>query len=412
MGGAGRAGGCDLGVLALAEPFPLWLAQRQGAGPLLAVTQAARVIHASPAARRAGVKPGMSKEQACLRAKGLAVVAREALAEESGWAELLAELAELTPRLEAVGKGRFWLDLPVAEAGWLAQAYGFRTGVSPWLEVALLAALATWPGNFREIAAGQEGEFLARLPLRFLAAVGLDSVSQTRLAWLGVKTAGELASWQRSQLEAYLGAAGAALWPYLHGPWRRRVGLYRRPLQLRMSLNFPASLEPAEYLPALAELAQKGEGLLAGRAASGLSLLVRAGGLTFKGWRQPKLPLRDSGQILRAAQAAFWACGAAGLEVTRLEIGLEGIFRPNEATGLWQGPRRTVPGLVRVRWLDPQALSADQAFVFEEVGDADRELAGAGGNLGWATLGGLVGLPAQGGGGAGLLELERPLVAR
>lgn len=411
MAGAGRAGGFDLGILALAEPFPLWLAQRQGAGSLLALTQSGKVIHASPAARRAGVKPGMVKEQARLRAQGLAVVAREALAEESGWAELLAELAELTPRLEAVGKGRVWLDLPAAEAGWLAQAYGFRTGVSPGLEMALLAALATWPGEVREIAAGQEGEFLARLPLRLLAGVGLDPVSQNRLAWLGVKSAGELVNWKRSQLEAYLGAAGEAIWPYLHGPWRRWVSLYRRPLQLRTAINFPASLEPADYLPALAELARQGEGLLAGQAASGLSLLVRAGGLTFRGWRQPKLALRNSGQILRASEAAFWACGAAGLEVEGLEIVLEGIFRPSEATGLWQGPRRSVRGLVRVRWLDREALSADQAFVFEEVGDADRELAGAGGNRGRAALGGLVGLPAQGDGGAGFLEFERPLVA-
>lgn len=384
------------------DPLPLYLAQR--ADPALA--QAAlvcvedqRVLHASAAAHRLGITPGMRLSGARMRVEGLQVVDAREPDIEHAWEALLHELHAITPWLEEGGhpggrrRGRVFLQLDSAEAQTLAERYGARAGAAESREIAELAALASHAGACRTVTPGGEASFLARLPLRFLKGVGASGKNLTRLHWLGLATVGELAGWSASQLRSYLGAEGEALLPYLHGPYRTRLRPRRTPEVLRRSLAFdePAR-EPHQLLPALERLADALERALAGRAARRLTLTAGLAGDQRSATRLSKRPLARAQQIRQQALFALQDSGATaaglGAGIERLTVELASPRRLGIQSGLWRAREqrqraleatleRYPAAMVRFAWRDPYAEADDLAWGWERLTAADVVVAGA-----------------------------------
>lgn len=394
------------------DPFPLWLAERRDGSlqrtPCVAVEEG-RVRHANAAARQHGITHGMRVEGARLRVGSLHVVANHEPDLAQAWAELLAALSASSPWLAPLRRGLVLLRLPAIEAEQLAQTFSARAGIAADRHSAELASATATPGTPRRVAPGDEDTFLERLPLRFLRTVGLSDGDLTRLHWLGLRHAGDLARWSAAQVRGYLGATGAALLPYLHGPREGALPRWHPPVTLQRQLDAdPPLLEPHQLTPALSHLADGLVATLGERQARLLSVEVTAGGRTWRATRRLKRPLATHGAIVRQAQATLGDSGVAaaqaggsGIETLRLTLG---ELQPRVAQGgLWAARRqreealdavsaRFNDALVGVHWGDPHAPASDQAWRWHALDPATTHATPSGS----AALHDQVPLPAPG----------------
>ncbi len=364
------------------EPLPLWLAERGdpslARAPMVAADEG-RVLHANPPARRHGITRGMRLDGALLRAPHLHVVATREPDLAHAWHEVLHELADWTPWVAGLRRGLALLRLHPGETEPLAKAFHGRVGVASDRHTAELAAASAVAGQVRSVAAGDESAFLARLPLRFLRALGLGEGDLTRLHWLGLQSVGDLARWSEPQLRGYLGAAAGALLPYLHGPRDACVPIWTAPVQLRRDLRFDEpQREPWQLDPAIERLAMALEEALEGRGGVRLTVELEVGGIARSVTRIAKRPLSRAAVIARHAHAALRdssivadAVGHGGVEA--LALTLDEPRRHTAQEGLWatraQRSRalesigeRFPDALVRIAWGDPHAPASDQAW--------------------------------------------------
>lgn len=362
------------------SPFPLYLAQREQPHrkrvPLV-VAQEQRVLHANAPARRHGVVPGMRLDGARMRVGNLEVAEYTEPDLQHAWSAILQELGEYTPWLEAAGRGRVFAKLSLDEAHELARHYDVPVGVADDVQTAELAAVTARPSYPRQVSSLQASGFIDRLPLHFLKGVGLSNANYTRLQWLGVVNAGDLARWGAPQLRAYLGEEGAALIPYLHGPRRVGVRPYQQPETVRRSLAFTEPvLEPHELLNALDRLSSELEKALAGRVAQRLTLTATTPGGKQRASRLAKRPLQQARHIRQQALFALQDSRAQGRPIQRLTLELASPTRVGQQESLWpqrqrrqQALRATLerfPGSQRrLVWRDPYAQAADLAWKWE-----------------------------------------------
>lgn len=361
-------------------PLPLYLAQR--AEPELkhvplVIAGEQHVLHANAAAKRHGVTSGMRLEGARMRVVGLEERSFQEPDLEYAWGTLLQELHGLTPWLESGPRGRVFARLDLHEAEEVARTYDVRAGLAGDVETAELAALAASPGGVREVSGPQLAGFLARLPLRFLKGIGVSEANLTRLHWLGLATAADLASWSAPQIRAYLGAEGATILAYLHGPRRTELQPYRLPITVQRSLAFPEPVrEPHQLLPAIDRLASELERALAGRAARRLTLTATLPGTQRRASRLAKRPLQQARHIRQQALFALHDSRAEGRPIERLTLELSSPERTGAQDGIWPQRERREQALEatlerfpsaprHLVWRDPHAQAADLAWAWE-----------------------------------------------
>lgn len=365
-------------VAIVVEPFALWLAEHRDPSlrrtPLVACAEG-RVAHANAAARRKGIERGMQLTGARLRAATLVEAASDEPTLRAGWDALVRELLQRTPWVDGGRRGRLLARLSEREARELATELHARVGVADDLQSAELCALASPLGEARSLDTDERASFLQRLPLRFLRGIGLSDGDLTRLQWLGVRSAGELASWRAEQLHGYLGDKAAAVVHYLKGPLHTTLTPYAPPVVLRRSLSFERpSFEPADIDPALDRLARSLALALAleGRAAQHLTLIAERGPNARHATRQAKTPLRQARQILQQARFALRDSGAAphGIDTLILELGAPqssaeqgGLWRQREQReeALHALLERYPQSVKRPEWRDPFAPSAEHS---------------------------------------------------
>lgn len=361
-------------------PLPLYLAQR--AEPELkhvplVIAGEQHVLHANVAAKRHGVTSGMRLEGARMRVVGLEERSYQEPDLEHAWGTLLQELHGLTPWLESGPRGRVFARLDPHEVEEVARTYDVRAGLASDVETAELAALAASPGGVREVSGTQLEGFLARLPLRFLKGIGVSEANLTRLHWLGLATAADLASWSAPQIRAYLGAEGATVLAYLHGPRRTELRPYRLPISVQRSLTFPEPVrEPHQLLPAIDRLASELERALAGRAARRLTLTATLPGTQRRASRLAKRPLQQARHIRQQALFALHDSRAEGRPIERLTLELSSPERTGAQDGIWPQRERREQALEatlerfpsaprHLVWRDPHAQAADLAWAWE-----------------------------------------------
>lgn len=242
------------------------------AGQALAVFSgnggAARVVAASRAARRAGVRCGLSLAQARAAVPKLMARGNDPECERSAREALLEAAESFSPRVEDGGDGIAYVDLegldclwasdpdgPGAEAGVALRRLGqsvvaaveaaglpARVGIATGKLVARVAADA--PESPVVVPPGLEAQFLSALPLVRLSPP--PEISEILRRW-GLSTIGDLARLSEADVESRLGRAGREL-------HRAAQGIDPRPLLPRrvppvfhegMDLEWPlVALEP------------------------------------------------------------------------------------------------------------------------------------------------------------------------
>ncbi len=374
------------------SPFPLYLAERaephRKRVPLVVVEEQ-RVLHANAPAKRHGVIPNMRLAGARMRVGNLEVAEFTEPDLQHAWSSLLQELNEYTPWVEAGGRGRVFVRVSPDEAHELSRRYDVPVGVADDLETAELASVSALAGSPRQVSALEVSAFIDHLPLHFLKGVGLTGANYTRLQWLGLVSAGDLARWGAPQIRAYLGQEGGALLPYLHGPRRADLRPYHQPPTLRRSLTFTEpALEPREVHGALDRLSAELEKALDGRVAQRLTLTATTPGGKQRASRLAKRPLQQARHIRQQALFALQDSRAEGLPIQRLTLELASPARVGQQEGLWpqrerrqQALRATLerfPASQRhLVWRDPYAQAADLAWKWEGYVDQGGAYAGA-----------------------------------
>ena len=157
-----------------------------------------RVLEATDAAARAGVRPGMALREATRAVPRAAIVLDDAARAGRAWRRTLDVLARLPARVEAGEPGLAFVRIPRGDAAarWFALV---RTIVEP---LGLPVRCGAGPNRFTALVAahraadavcrpGREAAFVADAPLELL---DLDEDVALRLRLLGVRTLGQLAA--------------------------------------------------------------------------------------------------------------------------------------------------------------------------------------------------------------------------
>ena len=220
----------------------------------------AQIIALTPAARLAGVEPGLTAPSALARCPDLILRQRQPDAEAEARASLLAGAATLAPLVEDTSPGIATVDvstLPVdqrrprlqAALGQLAQLGLTATaGLAPTPLLALYAASLPRSSDSGLRIVDSPRDFLADLPL---AVATPTSEQQEILGLWGVHTLGQLSALPKTEVAQRLGPDGLALWERAAGEATRPI----RPLPppqtfaAELELEFPIeTLEPLLFL--------------------------------------------------------------------------------------------------------------------------------------------------------------------
>lgn len=249
---------------------------------------AARLVAATRAARRAGLKPGITLPQARVLLPKLTARPRDPECERSAQ-EALVEAAEtISPRSEDAGEGVVYLDVLGLDRRFAherqigvalidaAEAEGLpvRVGIASNKLAARVAADASPSPTV--IPPGEESAFLAPLPLERLAPA--VHVATTLERW-GVRSVGELARLPAAEVASRLGRVGSELHAIARGLDPQPLIPRNPPAVFRegMSLEWPlVALEPFLFVgrAALDRLCSRleGRGLACKRLELSLSL--------------------------------------------------------------------------------------------------------------------------------------------
>ncbi|HEX7125307.1 MAG TPA: hypothetical protein VF406_05935, partial [Thermodesulfobacteriota bacterium] len=220
------------------------------------------VREATPAAERAGVRPGMTLAQASVLCAGLA--AHPPLPEEraAAEAEALGVLAAHAPRLATDHRGAFFLGLAGMDR-LIADERDYATRVRGALAALGLPArvavaghpFAAWIAARRDlgpIAPGGDARLLAAVAV---AELDLGDQARALLELLGITAAGEIARLPRGTLARRLGPEGERLERLCRGEWLApgtrptAAALPRDPADAALDLESPVeSLEPLLFL--------------------------------------------------------------------------------------------------------------------------------------------------------------------
>ena len=181
------------------------------------------VLSASQEARRYGLRPGMTMTRARRMCPPLVVLPGHFDLYEQFSQQILYLCHEETPLVEPAGVGAAWADL--TGMGRLKQrtpretVAQLRRTVWDWLRVSIsvgsganktvarIASRVRKPGALIEVAAGEERQFLAPLPVNWLDGVNFSMRSALEIA--GIVRVGELAKAPLEIIHAAMGPAAA-----------------------------------------------------------------------------------------------------------------------------------------------------------------------------------------------------------
>lgn len=283
---------------------------------------AARVVAATRPARRAGLRPGMTLPQARALVPDLQVHPRDPAGERSAQ-ETLLEIAEsFSPRVEDAGEGLVYLDIegldryvsrsapkqspklgPEHDLGGSLAVAGQVAGLPIWVGIASskLAArvAAEIPDSPLIVAAGEEADFLAPLPLARLTP---ETETIATLDTWGLHSIGDFAALSKNEVSSRLGRTGHRLHLQARGLDSRPLIPHPSPPVFRegMDLEWPlVNLEPLLFIArgALERLCRRLEQRGLGCARLDLSLRLEPEGLHERSLQLPS-PTRDARTLL------------------------------------------------------------------------------------------------------------------
>jgi len=329
-------------VRTLVVSCPDWPVTATGRPPLepTAVVAGQHVVAASPAARRAGVRPGQRRRQAQSCCPELVVLPRD-LGQEARAFEPLVAALEAFGALVAVG-----------EPGWMgiatrgpARYFGGEASLAEAVAAAVASVLpvpgaplhvGVADGPFAATLAASRGAvvqpggtaaFLAPFPIEALGVPELADV----LRRLGITTLGRLAALDEAVVAARFGAAGARAHRLASGREEGPLAVAHPPRELAVGREFDPPLESLDALGFAARALA--EGFCGRLAAAGLSCTLL------------ELEVRVAGRRPVARRWASEGAWSAALVAERLRWQLEALAT---APGAAQGEGRGGVAAVRL----------------------------------------------------------------
>lgn len=215
------------------------LASRSQSLALLAPEAGRRLWQVSPLARRAGVRPGMTVNQAIGLCATLKLFEPDPVHYDEQFARLVAALVTVSPVVEPAELGRVFvgtdgleglyggpeeivdkIQMRIAdcelrignssvESAIANPQSAIRVGWGKGKFVSWVAATRARPGEAVIVPPGEERKFLAA---QALAALPLDPDTHRRLRQLGIRTLGALSALPEEAVVSQFGRAGRRLW--------------------------------------------------------------------------------------------------------------------------------------------------------------------------------------------------------
>jgi len=193
------------------------------------------VASASYEARAFGVRAGMPLTQAYRFCPKAIFLQGSFPAYRDASEKFMAILADFSPCLEPAGLDEAYLDVTGCEAYGTPRQLALRikervkkelkliasVGVASCKVVAKIASDLGKPDGLVEVAAGQEKDFLAPLPVASLPGVGKKT--EHALKAMGISTIGQLATLPPEAINNRFGAAGVMIHHYANGIDNREV---------------------------------------------------------------------------------------------------------------------------------------------------------------------------------------------
>jgi DNA polymerase-4 len=194
------------------------------------------------------------------------------------------------------------------------------------------------PNAITDVLPGQEAEFLAPLPVERLWGVGPKTAAQ--LAQIGVKTIGELALQDESNLVSLFGKTGRHLSLHARGIDDTPIVTYHAPKSISQETTFAKDIRDEQQLRhTLTELSQNvGKQLRQeGYAAATIKIKIRWPDFTTL-TRQVTLPgpTDQDNQIIEATWSLFMKVWKPGRAVRLIGVGASGLGSPQRQLSLWE----------------------------------------------------------------------------
>ena len=259
------------------------LASRPQPLALLAPHAGRRLWQVAPLARRAGVRPGMTVNQAIGLCPTLKLCEPDPVHYDEQFARLVAALVTVSPVVEPSELGRVFVGTDgleglygapteqmekiecVVRGAWCSTARtedpvttdsnhvprttlissSVRFGWGKGKFVSWVAATRARPGAAVIVRAGEEEQFLSVQPL---AALPLDPDTHRRLRQLGIKTLGALAAIPEEAVVSQFGRAGRRLWRLAAGRISEPVMGQAAPEPIVAALSFFSPVGELELL--------------------------------------------------------------------------------------------------------------------------------------------------------------------
>ena len=364
----------------------------------------ARLVACSPAARAAGIRPGMRPGRARALASSVDLVSHDERVEATLCAasdDLARALAPVAPRLLVVEPGVLWLEPAartasgerafgheVVAAATAAEIPGGRVGIADG-PVAAAAATRLRGHPVHRVEVGGDRSFLATLPVH---ALPIGDALCDLLHALGVRGVSTLQGMDPGELEARFGAPGRRAWRLACGEDPRRPVTPRPGVDQRVEVPL---LEPCRTEEPLLFVVRGAVGrVVAGLAARGLAIarvavtLDRERGEPIVIELTPSRPASDPAllfQLVRArmrqqlaeAVAAEHAPGVVGVVVEAVRTTPAGPRQGDLFSARWSDPAAAEVALARI-----EGRLGEGAVVTAQARDEHRpEAAGA-----WRTV--------------------------
>jgi DNA polymerase IV len=323
------------------------------------------LILASPAARAVvydmseeayqdGVRKGMLLSQAQRRCRQATVLPPRPEQYQRVLQHCLSHARSYTPLVEqSSGNGHLFLDVtgthrlfgPAPDIGWrlrnaLRREFGLDPiwSLAPNKLVAKVASRLVKPSGEYIVAAGEEGSFLAPLPLHLLP--GVRAEEQARLAELNIRLIGQAALLTRTDLGLICGQRAHCLYETLRGVDQEPVQTRdqsRRQLEEQHTFS-PDTNQEAEVRSALARLTMNAGATLRRRSLGCRRVIVTltySDGITTSRQVLAKTPTNDDQPLIALSCTALYRAWRRRTRLRQLALHYDRLCRPAHQLSLF-----------------------------------------------------------------------------
>lgn len=319
------------------------------------------VASASYPARKFGVRSAMPMSQAVHLCPDLIIVPQTFDAYRKRSKEVMDLLRDTTPYVEQLSIDEAFMDVTILNDTIDVIAGKLQIRINQELELPcslggasnkLIAKTANTVGKSRQpkdkppntitiIPAGEERNFMGKLPIRELWGVGEKTAE--KLQSLGLRTIGDIANWSEQDLSARFGKIGRDLWQHANGIDHRAVEIDSETKSISKETTFTYDVrDETELKHTLRELSDGVGRQVRKSSLYGTTVKIKLRWSDFSTLtRQMTLnnPTDRDDEIYQAAEVLFEQFWVKNKPVRLIGVGVSGFADPHRQIGLWDDPQ-------------------------------------------------------------------------